>query len=76
MELRYSRHAIAQLGERLITDDMIQSVLNAPLWMPAIGPNTCYDGLIDGRHLRIVVAEEHVTPVLVTAHWIDEEDGQ
>ncbi len=37
---------------------------------PAVGASTCYDGIVaDGRRLRIVLAEEHSVPVLVTAHW-------
>ena len=52
---------------------MVQAVLTHPHWMPAIGPNTCYDGIVNGRRLRVVVAEEHTIPVLVTAHWVDEE---
>ncbi len=42
-------------------------------WMPSIGPNTCYDGIVDGRRLRVVVAEEHHIPYLITAHWVSEE---
>jgi hypothetical protein len=76
VELQYSAHVIEKLGERFITEDMVQSVLNAPLWMPAIGPNTCYDGIVNGRRLRVVVAEEYSIPILVTAHWIDRRAAQ
>ncbi len=57
-----------------ISDDMVQAVLNAPRWMPVIGANTCYDGITEnGRRLRVVLAEEHAVPLLVTAHWVDRE---
>lgn len=36
--------------------------------------DACYDGIVDGRRLRVVDAEEHAAPILVTAHWIEGED--
>ena len=71
MELRHSDHAIEQLIERGITEEMLDTVLMNPRWMPSVGRNTCYDGVVDGRRLRVVLAEEHAVPVLVTAHWVD-----
>jgi hypothetical protein len=74
MELKLSRHAITRIVGQGISEDMVQAVLNDPRWMPAVGPNTCYDGIVpDGRRLRVVLAEEHPVPVLVTAHWVDRD---
>lgn len=73
MELRYSGHAVEQLIVRGITEAMLDAVLIDPRWMPSVGPNTCYDGIVDGRRLRVVIAEEYAVPILVTAHWIEIE---
>ncbi|MEZ4554063.1 MAG: DUF4258 domain-containing protein [Dehalococcoidia bacterium] len=73
MELRYSGHALEQLIAREITEEMLDAVLLNPRWMPSVGPNACYDGIVGDRRLRIVIAEEHPVPVLVTAHWVEEE---
>jgi hypothetical protein len=74
VDIEVSRHAVARMVSQGISDAMVQTVLNAPQWMPVIGPNTCYDGIIqDGRRLRVVLAEEHAIPVLVTAHWVERE---
>ena len=72
MELKPSIHAVLRMVEQGISEEMVHWTLNNPQWMPAIGPNACYDAMIDGRRLRVVLAEAHAVPVLVTAHWVRE----
>lgn len=76
MELRYTRHAIAQMAKRHITEEMVEFVLMHPRWMP-VAHNTRYDAVLpDGRRLAVVVAEEHDPAVVVTAMWASEEEGE
>jgi len=53
---------------------MVDALLADPRWWPSVGSNTCDDGIIPGRRLRVVIAGEHVVPVVVTAHGVDWED--
>ncbi len=73
MELFYLDHVRERLIRREMTEEMIDNVLMNPQWMPSIGPSTCYDCIVGGRRLRVVVAEEHHIPYLITAHWVSEE---
>ena len=74
MELRFSAHALLRMGLREISDEEVRAVLADPQWTPSTDRNTRYDGMVDGRRLAIVVAEEHQPPLVVTLWWYDERE--
>lgn len=73
MDFELSKHALEQMLERLISEEVVDAVLSDPYRMPATPRGTRYDGYVpDGRTLTVIVDEFAVPTKVVTVWWTQE----